>query len=142
MLKDALADRVQISENAENWKKAIEMVIEPLQKDGIVEERYLQAIYDNVAENGDYFIIMPGFAMPHTRTENGALKSGLSFLKLKKPVVFSSGQEVTYLMGIASENADSHVDTLAELVDLLMDEENMEKLEKAESAEELMEIFG
>lgn len=142
MLKDALADRVQISENAENWKKAIEMVIEPLQKDGIVEERYLQAIYDNVAENGDYFIIMPGFAMPHTRTENGALKSGLSFLKLKKPVVFSSGQEVTYLMGIASENADSHVDTLAELVDLLMDEGNMEKLEKAESAEELMEIFG
>lgn len=142
MLKDALADRVQISENAENWKKAIEMVIEPLQKDGIVEERYLQAIYDNVAENGDYFIIMPGFAMPHTRTENGALKSGLSFLKLKKPVVFSSGQEVTYLMGIASENADSHVDTLAELVDLLMDEGNMEKLAKAERAEELMEIFG
>ena len=141
MLKDALAGRVQIADHAEDWKQAIEMVIRPLQKDGVVEERYLQAIYDNVAQNGDYFIVMPGFAMPHTRTENGALKSGLSFMKLRKPVMFSSGQEVTWLMGIASKDADSHVDTLAELVDILMDEENMEKLKKAEKAEELLEIF-
>lgn len=141
MLKDALADRIQISDDAQDWKKAIEMVIRPLQRDGIVEERYLQAIYDNVSQNGDYFIVMPGFAMPHTRTENGALKSGLSFLKLRKPVVFSSGQEVSYLMGIASKDADSHVDTLAELVDVLMDEKNVEKLEKANTAEELLGIF-
>nr|WP_295285733.1 PTS sugar transporter subunit IIA [uncultured Blautia sp.] len=142
MLKESLAGRVQILDQAEDWKKAVEMVIRPLQKDGVVEERYLQAIYDNVAANGDYFIVMPGFAMPHSRPENGALKGGLSFLKLRKPVTFSSGQEVRYLMGIASKDADSHVDTLAELVDVLMDEGSMEKIEKAENAEELMEIFG
>ena len=47
MLKDILAGRIQIADKAENWKKAIAMVIEPMQKDGVVEERYLQAIYEN-----------------------------------------------------------------------------------------------
>ena len=37
MLKDALAGRVQILDHAEDWKKAVEMVIRPLQKDGVVE---------------------------------------------------------------------------------------------------------
>lgn len=141
MLKDILADRIQIADTAKDWKKAIEMVIEPLRQEGIVEERYIQAIYDNVKMNGDYFIIMPGFAMPHTRPENGALKNGLSFLKLRKPVVFSSGQEVSYLMGIAAKDADAHVDTLAELAEMLMDEETMKKIENADTVNELMEIL-
>ena len=142
MLKDILAGRIQIADKAENRKKAVEMVIEPMQKDGIVEERYLQAIYENVAVNGDYFIIMPEFAMPHTRPEHGALKNGLSLLKLREPVTFSSGQKVSYLIGIAATDSDAHVDTLAELVDVLMDEEVLEKLKNADSVEELQEVFA
>ncbi|MDD7390501.1 MAG: PTS sugar transporter subunit IIA [Lachnospiraceae bacterium] len=141
MLAEALKNRIQIADLAQDWKKAIEIVIRPLQEDGCVEARYLDAIYDNVSVNGDYFIIMPGFAMPHTRSENGVLKNGLSFLKLRTPVVFSSGQEVSYLMGVAAANADDHIDLLAELADILMDDKAMEQLEQADSAEQILEIF-
>ncbi|WP_455194133.1 PTS sugar transporter subunit IIA [Eubacterium ramulus] len=142
MLKKNFADRIQIAEKAADWKDAIEMVVDPLEKEGIVEKRYLQAIYENVAENGDYFIIMPGFAIPHTRPENGALKNGLSFLKLRKPVTFSSGQEVSYLIALAATDADEHMDTMSELAELLMDDRVMQKLEDADSLEKLQEIFA
>ncbi len=142
MVKDILEKRIQILDSVSDWKAAIEIVIRPLVEDGVAEERYLQGIYDNVAKNGDYFIIMPGFALPHTKGENGALKSGLSFLKLRKPVTFSSGQEVSYLMGLASKDPDAHVDTLAELAEILMDEDNMEKLKNAQTKEEVLEIFA
>lgn len=142
MLKKNFADRIQIAEKAADWKDAIEMVVDPLEKEGIVEKRYLQAIYENVAENGDYFIIMPGFAIPHTRPENGALKNGLSFLKLRKPVMFSSGQEVSYLIALAATDADEHMDTMSELAELLMDDRVIQKLEDADSLEKLQEIFA
>lgn len=142
MVKDILENRIQILDSVSDWKCAIEMVIRPLEKDGVVDGSYLQGIYDNVARNGDYFIIMPGFALPHAKGEQGALRSGLSFLKLKKPVTFSSGQNVTYLMGLASNEPDAHVDTLAELAEILTDEEKIQKLEKAQTKEEVLEIFA
>ncbi len=142
MLLESIENRVQILNSVKDWKEAIEQVIKPMIADGVVENRYLSAIYENVNENGDYFIIMPGFALPHTRPENGAVRTGLSFLKLRKPVVFSSGQEVSYLMGLAAKDADAHMETLAELVDVLMDEKSTEALEKAETVEALMEIFS
>lgn len=142
MLKEDLKKRVKIVDEVSDWKEAIRLVIEPLEKDGVVNDKYLSAIYDNVAENGDYFIIAPNFAMPHTRSENGALATGLSFLKLRNPIIFSSGQPVTYLMGIASKDADTHMDTLAELVDVLMEDGVFERMDQANTPEELLEILS
>ena len=141
MLREAFGGRVAVADQAEDWKEAIAMVIRPMEESGCVEHRYLDAIYQNVAENGDYFILMPQFAMPHTRPENGALRNGLSFLKLRKPVVFSSGQEVTYLIGIAATNPDAHLDILAELAEQLMEPELIAGLAKADTAEEIRELL-
>ena len=142
MLKEAFEGRIAVADAAKEWKEAIAMVIRPLEETGCAEPRYLEAIYQNVAENGDYFILMPQFAMPHTRPENGALKNGLSFLKLRKPVVFSGGQEVTYLIGITATDAEAHLDILSELAELLMETGVVEALSKADTAEDIQEILG
>lgn len=141
MIGEVLKDRIRIEDSANDWKEAIAMAIRPLQDTGCAEERYLDAIYQNVKENGDYFILMPGFAMPHSRPEKGALKNGMSFLKLRKPVRFSSGQEITYLLGVTATDSDTHLELLSELAEVLMDEKVLKQLEQADSEEEIREIF-
>lgn len=141
MLEQAFGQRIQVVDEAADWKQAIRMAIQPLVEDGYAESRYISAIYDSVKKNGDYFILAPGFALPHTRPEEGCLKTGLSLVKLKKPVTFSGGEEVRVLVGLCAADASEHIDMLEELADILMDEEKLAQLFQAERPEEFMEIF-
>ena len=47
----------------------------------------------NVIENGTYIIILPGLAIPHTRPEHGAIKTGASVLKINEGVLFPDNKE-------------------------------------------------
>lgn len=43
---------------------------------GIIEESYVQAMIQNVLDNGNYIILLPLVAMPHARPEFGSKGSG------------------------------------------------------------------
>lgn len=140
-LKVSFGNRIQIQDQVSDWKEAIRMVMEPLVNEGYCQERYISAIYESVKKNGDYFLLLPGFALPHTTPENGCIKTGLSLLKLKKPVLFSGGEPVTLLIGLSASGADEHLDMLGELANILMEEENVERLFHAQTKEEFLKIF-
>ena len=142
MLKGAFGNRIQVKDGAKDWKEAIRMVMKPLEEEGYIEGRYTESIFENVEKNGDYFIIMPGFALPHSRSEEGAIHTGLSFLKLQETVTFSSGQEVGLLIGLAAKDSSSHLDLLGELTDILIDEDKMEQIARAQNAEQIQEILA
>lgn len=141
MLAQAFGQRIQVIDKAADWKEAIKMAVWPLIEEGLAESRYVKAIYESVEKNGDYFILAPGFALPHARPECGCLKTGLSLLKLREPVTFSSGEKVQLLIGLSAVDASEHMDMLSELADILMEEESLTKLFEAETSEEFMEIF-
>lgn len=142
MLTEVFGNRIQCGKKASDWKEAVAMAIRPLIDQGYAEERYLEAIYENVNKYGDYFVLMPGFALPHARPEEGSLKTGMSLLKLNEPVVFSEGEKAQLLVGLAAADASSHLDTLAELTDFLMDDDKMEQLYAAETENEIREILS
>ncbi len=141
MLQKAFANRIAIIDHAQDWKHAIRLSVEPLIVDGLAEPRYLDGIYNNIAQNGDYIIVAPGFAIPHTRPENGAIGTGFSLIKLNKPVVFSSGEEVSLLIALVASDSEAHLDMLSELTDLLADDEIMERMQHAISVDVLKEIL-
>ena len=142
MLQQAFGSRVAMVDHVQDWKDAIRLAVEPLIADGLAEHRYLEGIYNNVAQNGDYFIVAPGFAIPHTRPENGASGTGFSLVKLNQPVIFSSGEPVVLLIALVATVANQHLDMMAELTNLLMEDEIMERLQTAQSVEELKEILA
>lgn len=141
MLRESFENRIQIRENVSDWKEAIKVVMKPLKEQGFIKPEYIDAIYESVKKNGDYFILMPGFAMPHARPECGAIKTGLSFLKLKEPVTFSSGQEVSLLVGLAAKDSNSHLDLMGELTELLIDEDKVKRIYEAKSEREIQELL-
>jgi PTS system mannitol-specific IIA component/PTS system ascorbate-specific IIA component len=59
MLKEQLTGNTMFIDTIESWQEAIRMGAEPLVNNGIVEKAYVEAIIQNVLENGNYIILLP-----------------------------------------------------------------------------------
>lgn len=145
MLRDAVDPAsVEIGAEVGDWKAAVVRSAGLLAAAGVVEERYGPAMIATVEELGPYVVIGPGIAIPHARPEDGALKVGISVMTLKTPVEFGSEEHdpVDLIFGFATPNADSHIDTIRDLVEFIKNGENLKALRAANSKEEALEILG
>ncbi|MBW5380501.1 PTS sugar transporter subunit IIA, partial [Brachyspira hampsonii] len=79
---------IKIVENVSNWEEALRIGAKSLVDNNSIEEKYVQSIIDDVYKYGPYVVLTDGAAMPHSRPENGVLKMGMSFLKVKNGVDF------------------------------------------------------
>ena len=59
-----------------------------------IQESYIQAMIGNIKKFGEYIIIAPNVAMPHSRPEDGVNESCLALLKLHEPVKFDNGDAI------------------------------------------------
>lgn len=89
MLSDLLpAQAIQIGVECSDWKEAIKAAAQYLLEQGAINEHYVNAMIENVMENGPYIVVAPGFALPHEALNAGASKVGMSLIRLKTPVPF------------------------------------------------------
>ncbi|MES0234815.1 PTS mannitol transporter subunit IIA, partial [Citrobacter sedlakii] len=108
-----------------------------------INSNYIQAIKDSTLSNGPYYILAPGVAMPHARPEYGALKTGMSLTLLKQEVQFSEGEEgIRLLIGLSAANADSHIEAIQALSELLCEEQTINALLAAKSEKQLADIIA
>ena len=110
---------------------------------GHAKPSYVNAMIENVEENGTYIVIAPGIAMPHARPEKGALDIGLSIVTLKEPVVFGhpKNDPVRLIIGLCAIDHQTHLLALSELVEILANEATVNELLQAQSPEEAMTII-
>lgn len=141
MIQELIENRIQFKNSANDWIEAVKIAAEPLLQGGFIKEEYVESIIENVNKNGSYMIMMPGFAMPHSRPECGAVKTGMSLLKLKQPVEFPEEEMVSVILVLSAADASAHLDTMADLADILIDDDKMEQLFSAENKEELEKVF-
>ena len=140
MLKEQLTGKTMFIDTIESWQEAIRIGAEPLVNNGIVEKAYVGAIIQNVLENGNYIILLPQVAMPHARPEYGSKGVGLTFLRVKEPVMFPDGEPVKIFFTLSSDSPEGHLDLIASLGELLSDEELYEKLFDVETEAELLDL--
>ncbi len=140
MLWESLNGNIQMEEMVKNWEESIRIASRPLLEKGIIEERYVAAMIGNIEKLGFFVVLRENLAMPHARPEEGAVDTGISFLKLNTPVKY--GDEDIYLIFIlASKDTESHTGILMELADLFQDDEMIEELIKADNIEKINEII-
>ena len=134
---------ISIKAVAKNWQEAIDFSMASLLANHYVNANYIQAIKDSTINNGPYYILAPGVAMPHARPECGALKTGMSLTLLKQEVQFADDDEpVKLLIGLSAANADSHIGAIQALSELLCEEENLAALLAAKSEKQLADIIA
>lgn len=144
MLMEVLNERfIKVNAGCRSRDDAVKECGRLLVSADCAEERYIQAMIDNVEENGTYIVIAPGIAMPHARPEKGAKAIGLSIVTLEAPVKFGhpTNDPVELVVGLSAIDHQTHLKALSELVDILGNKSKVELLNKATSAKEVIEII-
>lgn len=113
---------VQFKSNVSDWKDAIQVAAQPLLKNKIINQDYINEMIQNVLTMGDYIVIVPKVAMPHARPEAGAKDNGVSVLKLDEPVIFGKDKEVFLIICLATKDSSNHLKVLQQ-VSAIIDEE-------------------
>lgn len=144
MLLDKIhLDDLEVGLKADNWEDAIRKSSRWLLAKGAIEQSYVEGMVTAIKENGPYIVIAPHVALAHTRPEYGANTLGISFSLLEAPIPFGSdtNDPVKLIITFSSVDNESHLDLLSELVDVLMDDERMERLFSAKSKDAFYNIL-
>ena len=105
------------------------------------KEAYKKALYAREAEGSTY--VDNGITVPHAKT-NVVTRPSLAALRLSTPVQYNAEDDGTtdLLFAIAApENGSLHVDMLARMMQMLMNEDFVEKLKAAKSPKEFLECI-
>lgn len=139
LIKEA---NVQILEGASDWKEAVSQSVVPLERDGAVTEAYKEAIIENIEQLGPYICIAPHVALPHARPEQGVVKSQIAVTLFRREVNFNrEDAKANLFISLAAADADSHLDALMQITDILQDEEKTANILQAKDAAELYHYF-
>jgi len=137
-------ENIKIVSNITDWKEAIRKSAVPLLEQGVIEDRYIQAIFDMHEKVGPYYVLAPGIAMPHSRPEDGAKEIGLSLLLIKEGVRFySDGNDpVKIVIMLAAKDSDSHITALSALSELLGEDEDINNIIDCDNVEDIFNIIS
>ena len=138
-----LKENVQILDGADDWKEAVRKSAKPLENGNFVTANYAEAIISNVEELGPYICIAPHVAMPHARPEQGALKTQIAVTLFRNEIIFNRDDaRANLFITLSAADADSHLEMLVKLSELLQDESTAEKIFAAQSVDELYACFA
>lgn len=144
MLSDVLVEEsIDLKKKLSTAEEAVRFTGEVLKRQGLIENSYTEAMVRNMEDNGPYFVIAPGIAMPHARPDAGAKGIGFSIVTLAEPIKFGhpKNDPVELIIGLCAIDHQSHLNALQELMEILSDEENLEQIKKATNKNEVLNIL-
>ena len=134
---------VRVQVEAGNWASVIEQAGQLLLNTGKIEPRYIEAMKAILEVEGPYMVIAPGIALLHARPHDGALGECLSLITLAAPVDFGNPENdpVTLAIAFAAGEADTHIQILGQLAQLLADEERVDQILRAAEVQEVLTVL-
>lgn len=144
MLTDWINDsNLKLLTHTDNWRKAVEIALQPMINNGAVQPRYLNAIYDMHEQIGPYYVLGEGIAMPHARPEEGVNHTALSLLIISEGVKFGSedNDPVYVIFALAAIDSHSHIEMIASLSQLFCQDGIVEQLRQARDKSAVLNIL-
>lgn len=144
MLIDILREElIKLNVKCNDWKEAIEEGAYLLEKEGIVNKNYKEAIINNFYELGPYMVIAPGIVLSHARPEAGVNNNGISILTLEDPIEFGSelNDPVKLIITLAAKDNTSHLSALSKLMEILMNSDDLNSIINAKTVQEVVKII-
>ena len=143
-LAEAFAENsLRVFAAALDREHAIELAGDLLVSSGRVTPEYTVAMVDVLESHGPYFVIAPGIALAHAKPSEFVISSGLSLVTLAEPIVFGNeaNDPVELVFGLCAVDHDSHLEMLAELSNLLSDNEAVNILLNAGDTEQIRALI-
>ena len=134
------SDQVNLQKTVTSWRSAIEVASQPLIVNRTISQNYVKAMIEAVENFGPYMVFIPNIAVVHASPSAGVIKEGLSILTLNKPIVLGDEHGVPVSCFIALATAQKESQLFMNLISLLDDKDNVEKLLNSLSTEEILQI--
>jgi PTS system ascorbate-specific IIA component len=135
---------ILLQQSATDWRECFQLAGNGLVASHRVAESYIQEMIQAFEELGPYMVIAPGIALAHARPSASVLETGLSLVTLREPVAFGSenNDPVRLVIGLAAVDHDSHIDLMAALSELLMNETKVNILLQTDKEPEVRQTLS
>ena len=144
MLEDVLKDsNILLNQQVNTWEESIRRVSEPLINQQVIEPSYVTAMIDSVKEYGPYIVIGKYIALAHARPEDGVSQLGISVATIDEPIEFGNEENdpVKIIFCLAAIDSYSHLNIMKSLIELINDEEKVDRLSRETDIERFKEIL-
>ncbi|WP_144631501.1 BglG family transcription antiterminator [Priestia megaterium] len=144
MLHEVLQEPfLQLTDSADDWKSAVRLAAKPLLNYEYIEPSYIEAMIKSVEQLGPYIVIAPKVALPHARPEQGVNRVGMSMLRLKEPVYFSTEKQhgAQLIIVLAATDNETHLKALSQLSMMLSENDNIDKLIAMNTKQEMLALI-
>lgn len=133
---------MQIFPSVASWRDAIYLACRPLEQGGFITKDYAQKIIEDTTSMGAYYVLIEDVALIHARPEDGVISSQLAVTLLEEPVQFTSDSfPARLLITLAASDADSHLETMQALAQMLMDPNRIADIVSLRNEHELYRAF-
>lgn len=142
-LSDALpAESIALRERHPDRTAAVRRSGELLTAGGLVDPGYTDEMLAALEEYGPYIVIAPGVALAHSRPSPTVRGVAFSILTLDPPVEFGHAENdpVILVVGMAAPDAESHIEALRQMAELLGDDATRERLVGAASPSDVLAL--
>ena len=131
--------QIMLDLDCDSWREAIALSAAPLLEGQLITSDYVDAMIANTEENGPYYLLAKGFAMPHAGIGEGSVKLGMSLARLSKPVAFGSEEldPVEFVCILSPVDHDSHLRAFFHLMALLTNTDLLDRLRVAKTPAEV-----
>lgn len=132
-----------LDEPAEDWRAAIALAGQLLERQGATSSEYTQAMIDSVEENGPYIVVAPGFAFAHARPSEAVHRTAMSWVRLARPVEFghAANDPVTLVVALSAKDQKEHLQAMRTLATLLGSPRTRTALDEARTPEEVLAVL-
>lgn len=115
--------RIIVNNKKLNRDESITAAIQPLIKDGIVQNAYIDEIKEQLEKFGPYMVVSPNIALIHASTQHVNREAGFAITYFENGIKFNHAinDPVHLVIAIATVNTQYHLKGLAQLSELLMD---------------------
>lgn len=135
-------NHIRIEQSVKNSEEAIWLAAKELLTLQYIEQCYVEATIKNLKENGPYFVLSNFLAIAHADCENGVHRTGMSLLKLRKPVCFGEGaHQIQFILMLGAVDTKIQKRALPNLFQLIKIEEFRKALLGAKTAKEIAELI-
>lgn len=133
-------EMITLNVDAADWEEAIHRSVVAFNNNSMVTEQFEKEIINSIKNYGSYIVISEGVAFPHAGFDQGAIKTGFTFTRLKKPIILgeNSTSSVDLIFGLSAADNKTHLDALFSLIELVNNIEFKEELRKAKTKEEVI----
>lgn len=128
-MEETLFSACQFTRHSLDWRSAIRLACHPLEQQGKITEGYASAIINATEQDGPWYILSPGFALPHARPQAGVLSknSALSLLCCSEAVDFPYHPGIRLIVVLAAADGVQHIQTIQRLVCWLDEGERLQQ---------------